>query len=83
MAAGYYELARKLTSASQVAAAERYFQRVLELDPMHGSAHGDYGAILANQKKYAEAERHFRAAIEIDPDNENARKNLQRLLELR
>ena len=83
LTSGYYRLARELASANRLVAAGGYFKRLLELDPTHGGAHDDYGAVLANQKKYAEAEKHFRAAIEIDPGNENARKNLERLLELR
>jgi serine/threonine protein kinase/Tfp pilus assembly protein PilF len=57
-------------------AAEREFQRALDLNPNFANAHHWYGLFLSWQARHSEAIPHLRRAVELDPLNLQYNSNL-------
>lgn len=72
-------LAGTLSKTSRLGEAEAAFERALELDPLHVSAHMGKGALFSDRGETQPAIACFQRAIELDPDNEIARDALVEL----
>ena len=59
-----------------------HYKEALRIDPHDAIAHYNLGNALGNQEKFKEARTHYEAAIRIKPDFPEARRNLQRTLQL-
>jgi len=59
-----------------------HYKEALRIDPHDAIAHYNLGNVLGNQEKFKEARTHYEAAIRIKPDFPEARRNLQRTLQL-
>jgi len=57
-------------------AAQKDFEKALDIDPSNAEAHDDLGVIFSRKKMYFEAADHFLSAIEYDPTYQKAYHNL-------
>jgi len=57
-------------------AAQKDFERALEIDPGNAEAHDDLGVIFSRKQQYYQAADHFISAIEFDPTYQKAYHNL-------
>jgi TolB-like protein/Tfp pilus assembly protein PilF/predicted Ser/Thr protein kinase len=81
LAEGHVALAGAHWNLFDFAAAEREFQRALELNPNYANAHHWYGLFLSWQARHSEAIAHLRRAVELDPLNLIYNSNLGQGLE--
>jgi adenylate cyclase len=63
-----------------LAAAERHFQRAVELDPRSVTAQYLYGTHLATRQRFGEASRRGQIALELDPLSQPLAGNIARVL---
>src|SRR3989441_349221 len=80
LAEAHAALAASYWSFFEFAAAEREFQRALELNPKYAHAHHWYGLFLSWQARHPEAISHLRRAVELDPLNLQYNSNLGQVL---
>jgi tetratricopeptide (TPR) repeat protein len=59
-----------------------HYHEALRIDPYDAIAHYNLGNVLGNQGKFQEARAHYKAALRLKPDFPEARRNLQRALQL-
>ena len=67
-------------SVFEFSAAEREFQRALELNPKYAHAHHWYGLFLSWDTRHSDAIAHLRRAVELDPLNLQYNCNLGQVL---
>ena len=73
----FYEFAKTLEKEGQFKYAELFYQRCLEREPDHVSAHFDYGTLLMEtQQDYENASRQFLACIHVEPTHVHAHCHL-------
>lgn len=60
-------------------AAEKNFQKVIELEPWNAEPYAALGMLFQSEKLDKRAENFFRKALSIDPDHELAKKRLAEL----
>lgn len=58
-AMGYF-----MENTGEQLAAEKYYQKAVDLNPQAGSAHYNYGSYLCRQKRYQEADKQFQLAVQ-------------------
>ena len=80
LAEAHAALAASYWSFFEFAAAEREFQRALELNPKYAHAHHWYGLFLSWQARHPEAISHLRRAVDLDPLNLQYNSNLGQVL---
>lgn len=49
--------------------AEEAYKRALEINPLSGNAHTNYGHLCRLQSRWSEALQHYRDALVAQPDN--------------
>jgi TolB-like protein len=76
--AAHLALAMAYLSNWEWAAADREFQRTLELDPRLSNAHHWYGGHLSTLARHQEAISHLQRAVELEPFNLQYNSNLAR-----
>jgi serine/threonine protein kinase/Tfp pilus assembly protein PilF len=76
LAEAHASLAGAHWSMLEFAAAEREFQRALELNPNYANAHHWYGLFLSWDARHSEGISHLRRAVELDPLNLQYNANL-------
>src|ERR1700676_4310083 len=76
LAEAHASLAGAHWSMLEFAAAEREFQRALELNPNYANAQHWYGLFLSWDARHSEAISHLRRAVELDPLNLQYNANL-------
>ena len=76
-------LAPMLVSARRTGEAVDVYQRIVARDPRDAASFTGLGVALASEGRLDEAVPAFQRAVDLDPGNTNARRNLQRALELR
>ena len=80
LAEAHASLAGAHWSMLEFAAAEREFQRALELNPNYANAQHWYGLFLSWDARHSEAISHLRRAVELDPLNLQYNANLGQAL---
>ena len=80
LAEAHSSLAAAYWSMLEFAAAEREFQRALEINPNYANAQHWYGLFLSWDARHSEAISHLRRAIELDPLNLQYNANLGQAL---
>jgi TolB-like protein/Tfp pilus assembly protein PilF len=80
LAEAHNALAGAHWSLFEFAAAEREFQRTLELNPNYAQGHHWYGLFLSWDTRHADAISHARRAVELDPLNLQYNCNLGQVL---
>lgn len=76
------EAGRALLGAGKVGEAAAAFQRALQADPRHYSAHMGMASLLTGGQRFIEAERHAREALAARPYAPDAVRTLAALLQL-
>jgi serine/threonine protein kinase/Tfp pilus assembly protein PilF len=80
LAEAHAALAAAYWNFYEFAAAEREFQRALELNPNYAHAHHWYGLFLSWEARHPEAISHLRRAVGLDPLNLQYNCNLGQVL---
>jgi len=80
LAEAHASLAGAHWSMLEFAAAEREFQRALELNPNYANAQHWYGLFLSWDARHSDAISHLRRAVELDPLNLQYNANLGQAL---
>jgi serine/threonine protein kinase/Tfp pilus assembly protein PilF len=80
LAEAHASLAGAHWSMLQFAAAEKEFQRALELNPNYANAQHWYGLFLSWDARHSEGISHLRRAVELDPLNLQYNANLGQAL---
>jgi GT2 family glycosyltransferase/tetratricopeptide (TPR) repeat protein len=63
-------------SAQQHDVAKWILERIIEVDPQHGSAHHELGMLYYEQNELAKAQSHLHQCVRYSPDNPAALKDL-------
>uniref|UniRef100_A0A7S1U1D2 Fe2OG dioxygenase domain-containing protein n=1 Tax=Phaeomonas parva TaxID=124430 RepID=A0A7S1U1D2_9STRA len=61
----------------------KYYRKALELDPEHYHAKFSLGSALASRKEWDESTAIFKSIVDADPKDDNALKNLYRVVSMR
>jgi tetratricopeptide (TPR) repeat protein len=56
---------------------ERYYRKVLRLDPSHPDGLNNLAAILAEKGQYGTAIKLWEKALELDPGNPDIKRNIE------
>jgi eukaryotic-like serine/threonine-protein kinase len=80
LAEAHASLAGAYWSMLEFAAAEREFQRALEINPNYANAQHWYGLFLSWDARHSEGISHLRRAVELDPLNLQYNANLGQAL---
>jgi len=79
---GHFSLGNALKDRGQLAAAQREWEKTLELDPGHPEALAQLGTLAAIQGNLPKAERYYLTALRFDPGNAMIHFNLGKIYEL-
>ena len=78
----HYNLGTALASLGRAEEGITHYRRAIEIDPATVRVHHNLGKLLASRRQYDEAASHFRRALILDADHDEARRNLQTVIEI-
>ncbi len=80
---GHYNLANAYLQTGRVQDAIREYQQTVQLNPDFVQTHVNLGFALAQRGRFDEAVRHWEAALRLDPGNQDAKRGLERVQQIR
>ncbi|MEM7383797.1 MAG: CRTAC1 family protein [Verrucomicrobiota bacterium] len=80
----HYHLGRRAgNDEKSLAGVTFHFEKALHWSPHEAAIHRDYGSLLGDFGEWEVAEKHLKRSLQLNPEDSVARKNLERLAELR
>jgi len=76
----YWRLGDALKKQGRTSDAFKQFERAVEIDPNHPTAHCLFATALAQRGRIDDAMMHYRRAIQLDPNNASAHGSMALLL---